>query len=192
MSSQSDRDITDCVFVVLLKRMNSQPPKVLLQLRENTGIHDGKFRVPGGKRHNKEPWLETAARELLEETGCAVDKGAFRKLCRRMNGKCLDGTKWRSDFYVAERWRGEPRVREPEKHGKVEWHPINDLPENIVLPVREALARIWKSLSAEWIGQIAASSRVHHRSDRGFAKGEKALSSPPTVSSQDPGQINAV
>lgn len=37
------------------------------------------FTLPGGGRHRGEPWAETGARELLEETGIQVDARALRE-----------------------------------------------------------------------------------------------------------------
>jgi 8-oxo-dGTP pyrophosphatase MutT (NUDIX family) len=120
-------------------KTKTHPPRVLLQLRNNTGLHDGKFGFPGGKRNNNEPWLGAAMRELYEETGLMVERSNLRKL-RRHGGKGQDGTEWRGTFYLAEYWYGKLQLREPKKHNKIEWYSVYNLPKNIVPSVRKVLA----------------------------------------------------
>lgn len=129
------------VFVVILMKTEATFPRVLLQLRKNTGLHDGKFGFPGGKRIDKEPWPEVAVRELKEETGLDVNKQDLQCLCR-YGGRDRDGTEWRGTFYfyVIESCCGKDLVKEPGKHDRVEWHPVNKLPKNVVPTVYKVIS----------------------------------------------------
>lgn len=130
------------VFVVVVTVRNNRPSKVLLQLRKDTGLHDGKFGFPGGKRDNNERWEVTAARELYEETGLIFSRKSFQQFCRRIGGKDQDGNEWRCTFYLLESWCGKPDVKEKKKHNKIEWYSVDKLPKNVVPIVHEVISAL--------------------------------------------------
>jgi 8-oxo-dGTP pyrophosphatase MutT (NUDIX family) len=134
------------VFVVVLMKTKKHSPQVLLQLRENTGLHDGKFGFPGGKRHNNEPWPVAAERELYEETGLIVNRNELQKLCR-FGGRGLDGAEWRCTFYycVVESCCGTAQVKEPKKHNRIQWYSIKKLPKNVVPVVHKVISDLSNS-----------------------------------------------
>jgi 8-oxo-dGTP pyrophosphatase MutT (NUDIX family) len=55
-------------------------PEVLIALRHPEAIRGGVWELPGGKASEGEGPCEAAARELLEETGVAVDPALGREL----------------------------------------------------------------------------------------------------------------
>jgi 8-oxo-dGTP pyrophosphatase MutT (NUDIX family) len=140
--------VREGVFVVALKKSGNRPPQVLLQLRKNTGLHDGEFAFPGGKRENNETWLDAAHRELYEETGLVVGRDKLQKLCR-CGGKDRDGTEWQCIFYfcVVDAVLEKPQVKEPNKHKKVEWHPIDRLPKNVASAVLKVISDLQEFFS---------------------------------------------
>lgn len=42
-------------------------------------------------------------------------------------------------FFVATKWAGEPRICEPDKCDDLRWFPVDELPENMMHHVREAI-----------------------------------------------------
>jgi 8-oxo-dGTP pyrophosphatase MutT (NUDIX family) len=56
-----------------------------------------------------------------------------------------DETGNRVDFYFrATNWSGEPVIVEPHKCDALLWVPLDELPENMIPKVRQALIAIWK------------------------------------------------
>lgn len=143
----SERD--EGVFVVVLMKTGNQAPQVLLQIRKNTGLHDGIPVFPGGKRKNNETWLDAAHRELYEETGLLVNKDKIQKLCQ-YGGRDQNGTQWLVMFYlcVIDSCWGTGLVKEPKKHSKVEWHPLDKLPKKAPLIIHKVISDL-KSFLAE-------------------------------------------
>jgi ADP-ribose pyrophosphatase YjhB (NUDIX family) len=129
------------VFVVVLMK----PDKVLLLRRKNTGLHDGEFSVPGGKRNIKEPWTQAAARELFEETGLRVGGNTLQKL-DRVEGTDSDGTEWIGIIYLAElaeAWYGQlQKKKEEDKHDMLGWYSVNNLPKNLIPCLRKVFANL--------------------------------------------------
>lgn|SRR5262249_20808511 len=134
------------VFVVVLMKSENRPTQVLLQLRKNTGLHDGKLGFPGGKRNNNEPLLVAAERELYEETGLIVRRGSLQRL-RRFGGRGQDGAEWRCTFYwcVVESCCGKAQVKEPKKHNSIQWYSIDNLPKNVVPVVRKVISDLTRT-----------------------------------------------
>jgi 8-oxo-dGTP pyrophosphatase MutT (NUDIX family) len=133
------------VFVVILMKTENHSLRVLLQLRKNTGLHDGKFGFPGGKCKDNESSLKAALRELYEETGLVVDGGALQRLYR-CGGRDHDGTEWRGTFYfcVVDYCYGKALVKEPGKHDRIGWYPVDKLPKNAA----PAVLKVFSDLKA--------------------------------------------
>ncbi|GAB2992511.1 hypothetical protein GCM10023080_068000 [Streptomyces pseudoechinosporeus] len=76
--------------------------------------------VIGGKLENGEFLDEGALRELHEETGVHV---AARDLefCQTVHYQGPDGVLVIGVVFTAQRWQGEPRNTEPDKHDAVLW-----------------------------------------------------------------------
>lgn len=114
--------------------------KVLLLLRSNTGRMDGYWSVPAGRLDEGESVSDGAKRELLEEAGVIAGQGGWNTPFV-MHHQNENGGKMFFYFLCTE-WSGVPTNMEPEKHGKLEWFPVDDLPENMVTHVRFALEKI--------------------------------------------------
>ena len=118
--------------------------KVLLLRRFNTGFEDGNFSVPAGHLDGNETITEAASRELREELG-VQSSIAQLKIVGVMHRKAASE---RIDFFVlVKSWTHEPINREPDKCDCIEWHPLSDLPCNMVPYVRHALHQ---HLRGEW------------------------------------------
>jgi 8-oxo-dGTP diphosphatase len=110
--------------------------QVLLLRRFNTGYADGQYSVPAGHLEGGETVVTAAAREAEEETGLRieVDDIAFSSVVHRKDSD------ERVDFFVHVRnWQGEPVNTEPEKCDELRWVNINELPDNVIPYVKQAI-----------------------------------------------------
>jgi ADP-ribose pyrophosphatase YjhB (NUDIX family) len=127
---------------VLLRRGK----KIAMVLRKNTGYMDGYYGLPAGKGEWFETFTSGAIREAKEEAGVAIVPENLRFVHMvhrheedRVTKKFMD---WVDVYFEADTWAGEPFNAEENKAESLDWLDINDLPENIVPPVREALVHI--------------------------------------------------
>ncbi len=121
---------------LILKRGN----EVLLARRFQTGYEDGKYSVPAGHVEAGETFSEALIREVGEEVGITLDSHQVR-LGHIMHRKSSDSE--RIDvFFVAEVWRGDITNREPEKCDDLDWFAFDQLPENTIPYIRQALMNI--------------------------------------------------
>lgn len=121
------------VTVHLLFFRNDQ---VLLLRRFNTGYADGQYSVPAGHLDGGETVLAAAAREAEEEVGIRLQASdmTFSTVMHRMEEE------ERVDFFVlVHQWQGEPFNAEPDKCDDLLWVDVNQLPNNTVPYVRQAL-----------------------------------------------------
>lgn len=112
---------------------------ILLMRRFNTGWADGQYTVPSGHVENNEPVVHAAIRESREEAGMHADPAQleFAHVSYRHNN---DADRVYVDFFfVCKEWSGEPINAEPDKCDDVRWFPLNNLPENVVPFVRNAI-----------------------------------------------------
>ena len=129
---------------VILKRGN----EIAMILRKDTGWMDGYYGLPTGKGEWFETFSTGAIREAKEESGVEILPKdihfvhlAHRHGEDRLTNKFLD---WVDVYFEADLWTGEPYNAEEEKGERLDWLDLNDLPENIVPPQRDALLRIAK------------------------------------------------
>lgn len=110
--------------------------QVLLIRRFNTGFADGQYSVPAGHLDGGETVIAAAAREAHEEVGVQLDAARihFSHVMHRLDGE------ERVDFFVhVSAWEGEPVNAEPDKCDEIRWANVDDLPENTIPYIRQAL-----------------------------------------------------
>jgi 8-oxo-dGTP pyrophosphatase MutT (NUDIX family) len=102
----------------------------------------GKWGFPGGLMELGESTVETAKREVLEETNLVVDD---LKLIGVYSGKdyickALNGDEWFVVVvaYTTENYSGELRVNDDESES-LEWFSVDEIPDNIANTHRELL-----------------------------------------------------
>ena len=123
-------------FPVTVHLLFFRGEQILLLRRFNTGYADGQYSVPAGHLDGNETVIAAARREAQEETGVriAAEDLIFSSVMHRMNGD------ERVDFFLHVRsWDGEPENTEPDKCDELRWVNVDELPENIVPYVRQAI-----------------------------------------------------
>lgn len=104
--------------------------KILLLRRFNTGFEDGNYGLASGHAEEKETFQEALKREVLEEIGIIIDITNLH-LVHTMHRSCGDHE--RVDlFFTTKEWSGEIKNMEPNKCDRVEWFPLNQLPDNTI------------------------------------------------------------
>jgi 8-oxo-dGTP diphosphatase len=136
----SARPYTAC-FVILMK-----DDKIAMVLRKNTGWMDGYYGLPAGKLEYGETFTEGAIREAKEEAGVDIGAEDMRvvHVAHRHGEEGETFMDWVDVYFGVDDWQGEPHNAEPEKSERLDWLNINDLPENIVPPQRDALTELAK------------------------------------------------
>ncbi len=111
--------------------------RVLLTLRDRPP-EAGHWSIVGGKLDFLETLQHCAVRETLEEVG--VNIAIDTLLC--VTDHCLpaEGQHWVSPAYLARILTGEAKNCEPHKTREVRWFPPNDLPPNLTMTARNAIA----------------------------------------------------
>jgi ADP-ribose pyrophosphatase YjhB (NUDIX family) len=93
--------------------------------------------LPGGKVEWLEPVTAAVAREVLEELGIVIEP--VQLLCLTDQIDADAGTHWLAPVYLVDRYQGEPRVMEPDKHLACGWFPMDALPDPLTRATRLAL-----------------------------------------------------
>jgi 8-oxo-dGTP pyrophosphatase MutT (NUDIX family) len=104
--------------------------------RANTGWMDGKYSLIAGHIDGNETVFEAMIREAKEETGIVVDKKDLKPatVIHRMSE-----VEYIDFFFVADKWIGEPEIKEKNKCDQVGWFNLNNLPDNLLPFIKEAM-----------------------------------------------------
>lgn len=120
------------VFVALRRG-----PEVCLLRRTGTGWMDGSFSVPAGGLDANETIAAAAIRESQEEVGVRISLDHLNHA--HTLHALTAGSDWVGHFFSVTMWSGTPRLCEPDKHSDLIWCPVQDLPDETVPYVRQAL-----------------------------------------------------
>jgi len=124
-------------YLVLMKE-----GKVLMLRRFNTGYEDGNYSLVAGHIDGQETFRQAMVREAKEEAGIVLNMDDLQvvHVMHRQNTNDEIGNRERMDVFIkAERWSGEPKNLEPSKCDDLSWFILDDLPENTIPCVRQAL-----------------------------------------------------
>ncbi|GGE99629.1 DNA mismatch repair protein MutT [Aliidongia dinghuensis] len=116
----------------------------ILLIRRRHPPEPGHWGLPGGKVDWLEPAATAVAREVREELGLGIRPE--RLLCLTDQIDAAAGTHWLAPVYLVDRFEGEPRLMEPEKHDAFDWFPLDALPEPLTLATRVALPALMAAL----------------------------------------------
>ena len=110
--------------------------KILLLRRYNTGYEDGNYSVVAGHLNGGEKVTAAAVREAREEVGIVIREKDI-EIVQVMHRLSDDE---RIDFFVTvSAWEGEINNNEPDKCDHLAWFSLDELPENTVPYVRQAI-----------------------------------------------------
>lgn len=117
--------------------------QVLLLRRFNTGYQDGNYSLVAGHVDPDETFTQCMIREAKEEAGIILTQENL-EVAHVMHRNSQEGEyQERVDvFFVAKSWRGEPKNIEPNKCDDLAWFSLDNLPENILPYVGQALDSI--------------------------------------------------
>lgn len=124
--------------------------KILLMRRKDTGFADGFYSMPAGKLEPKESVENAIIREVEEEININI-KNETLKTIQVMNRNGSD--RERIDyFFTVDRWSGEIKNNEPNKCDDLKWFDINNLPENTIPYIKEAINNYNKKIKFSLFG----------------------------------------
>ena len=134
--------IVPASYLVLMK-----DGKILLQRRFNTGFMDGYYSFPAGHVEKGESFTQCVVREIKEEIGVGLKPENLKVIHVLYRDSRIDypqgvaeGINERMDiFFTAEKWAGEPKIMVPDKCDDLQWFDLDNLPENIIPYVRQAI-----------------------------------------------------
>lgn len=90
---------------------------------------NGLFQLPGGKPQAGETIVQTALRELEEET--ALDARLGREVAQQVDDFPEIGKRYTTHFVVVDDARGEAVNREPDKCEGWDWYSLDALPPDL-------------------------------------------------------------
>ncbi|MDP2741611.1 MAG: NUDIX domain-containing protein [bacterium] len=122
-------------YLVLIK-----DNKILLQKRFNTGYEDGKYSMVAGHVDRGENFTDTIIREAKEEAGIelAVSDLKVIHVMHRDSGT-MENNERVDVFFTTEKWKGKIENKEPHKCDDLSWFDLDNLPENIIHYVKQAI-----------------------------------------------------
>ena len=101
------------------------------------GYGNNEWQLPGGKIAHMEDWLDTAKREVFEETGLEVNNVKF------ITSKC---NRWKfadkhfiTSFFTADVCGGKLEVKEPTKCFLWKWVNVDEIPDPTFLTLRDVV-----------------------------------------------------
>lgn len=131
-------------YLILVNENN-----ILLLKRTGTGYMDGYYGLPSGHLDGNETAREGGSREIKEEIGININPSDF-KVIHVMHRKAENDE--RIDFFMmTDKYTGEVKNCEPHKCEELKWFPLNDLPDNTIPYIREAIKNYKKNIFySEW------------------------------------------
>ena len=133
--TSQERHTTRVAVYLLLKRNN----KILLMRRCNSGWRDGEYTLPAGHYDGGEAIREAMVREAKEELDITLTPESLD--CVHVMHQ-MDDSEYIDFYLTADSWEGEITNNEPHKCDDLQWFALNNLPNNIIPNVRQALEMV--------------------------------------------------
>ncbi|HPN54957.1 MAG TPA: NUDIX domain-containing protein [Candidatus Moranbacteria bacterium] len=117
--------------------------KVLLLRRFNTGYEDGNYSMVAGHVDQGETFTQCIIREAKEEAGILLKPEDLKAMhVMHRNSHTAENNERVDVFFIAQNWQGEPQNKEPNKCDDLSWFELDNLPENTIPYIRQALEGI--------------------------------------------------
>ena len=123
------------VFLLLIRKNpnNASKDQILLQKRQNTGYMDGMYDAgASGHLDDNESILEAMIRESKEEIGIDLNKDDLKLVTLYHGSKKFNVTGYLRFYFLANKWKNEPKICEPEKCSQIGWFDLDNLPNDII------------------------------------------------------------
>lgn len=114
--------------------------KVLLSRRFNTGWKDGWYSLIAGHLDGNESVSASMIREAKEESDIEISKTDLIPLTS-VHHKTED-SEYVDFFFVVKKWKGTPKIMEPDKCDDLSWFFVDKLPENILPHVKQIIQNL--------------------------------------------------
>ena len=111
--------------------------QILLSRRFNTGWMDGKYSLIAGHLDGNESVVDSMIRESYEEAGLTIDSQDL--IPATVLHRFSPDQEYIDFFFAAKKWQGEPRIMEPDKCDEMSWYPLDELPNEILPYIVEAI-----------------------------------------------------
>jgi len=141
--------VSRAAFSVTVHLLFIRENQILLARRFNTGYRDGEYSVPAGHLDGDETVFEAGMREAREETGVIIEPNdmRFSSVMHRIEGD------ERVDFFMqVHNWSGEIVNTEPDKCDDLRWVNLDELPDNTIPYVRQAIANHLQDIAFDEFG----------------------------------------
>lgn len=124
---------------LILRRETADGPQVLLSRRAGQVYAAGLWHLPSGHLDGPHEDVVTALiREAREETGVVIDPADVRSAVT-VHHRSPGGASRTGHFFEVRRWKGEPRIAEPDVCDAMNWAPLHALPAQAVAYCRAGL-----------------------------------------------------
>ena len=106
---------------------------------------NGKYSLIAGHIDGNESVSQTMIREAQEEAGIKIKKSDLElaTVIHRMS----PDREYIDFFFVGKKWIGSPTIMEPDKCDDMSWFSLNDLPNNLLPYIREAISNYQNKIS---------------------------------------------
>ena len=121
---------TISAVILMLIKEGENGEEILLQKRKNTGYSDGYYDFGAcGHVEKDESMTMTICREAKEELDIEI-------LPEDLEFVCLIHKKteelYYNGYFKTKKWKGVPKINEPQKNEELRWVNINELPKNMI------------------------------------------------------------
>lgn len=118
--------------------------EILLQHRTHTAWFSGYYGLVGGKVEEHESARQALARELSEEIGITVDPESLE--CAHVMHFMGETRPCVAFFFVVHSWQGTISNQEKDKHDRLTWFRLDNLPNPLIPRHAKALEQIGKKV----------------------------------------------
>lgn len=117
--------------------------KVLTVFRNNTQKNNNKHGLIGGRNQANETAKACAIREVGEEIGIELKPEDLRLV--HVIHSIENSEETLGFYFLVESWEGEPYNKASDKHERIEWLDLNNLPNTMIARNRQALEHFQKN-----------------------------------------------